>query len=222
MQIILSQLRKQKYSSTKILLGYLCVYIVLTPLMLGLGSLSAAAHSVWIAQVSSTRRDNTNQFKVVNGYTQRGWEFFRKSQFQKAIHEFSQAIALDPDYPQIYLDRGIVYRAAGNYAASLKDISMQIELDPFGAAYHERGLTYLAMGESQKALEDFNQAIEQSSPEFEFVADAYYQRGLIRKTLGDRQEAIQDFRAAIKVYRKLGMIGEPGYKKTIQELHSLL
>ncbi|MBD2578210.1 tetratricopeptide repeat protein [Oscillatoria sp. FACHB-1406] len=146
-----------------------------------------------------------SSFEDISDRSDRAWKLLGTSQFQEAINEFSRVIELDANFPQAYLGRGKAYREAGDYQASIQDLSTQIQVDPFGAAYYERGLTYQALGEPRRALEDFNQAIASSTPDYEFVADAYRRRGLIRQDLGDINGATEDFRESQEIYRKLGI-----------------
>lgn len=93
--------------------------------------------------------------------------YYAKSDFDRAIADFSDAIRLTPVVAipnkntnvEIYSSRGIVYYAKGDIASALADYDEAIRLDArSSSAYFRRGIANLFTGALPKALADFNQA----------------------------------------------------------------
>jgi len=119
-----------------------------------------------------------------------------KGNDEKAISDFDQAIALDPDYAEAYRERGITYGNKGDLDQAIADLSKAIELFPdFADAYHDRGNVYSGKGDIDNAISDLNQAII-IDPNF---AEAYHDRGDVYNTKGEIDNAIADYNKAIAI-----------------------
>src|SRR5207249_11665335 len=78
--------------------------------------------------------------------------------YQAALADFTQVIALDPTNTKAYYNRGNAYVHLGNYGAALADFTQVIALDPTNAkAYYNRGNAYVHLGNYGAALRDFTQ-----------------------------------------------------------------
>jgi tetratricopeptide (TPR) repeat protein len=88
-----------------------------------------------------------------------------------AISDYTEAIALNPEYPALYVQRADAYAAMDNVPLAIKDVTRAIELvsddaDHFatrGGLYAETGDVVLAEADYRKALEleaDHEQALE--------------------------------------------------------------
>jgi tetratricopeptide (TPR) repeat protein len=63
--------------------------------------------------------------------------------------------------PFAFNNRGVAYKAKGDYERAIADFSKAIEIDPnYVTAYTNRALTYKDKGEYQLAIADFSKAIE--------------------------------------------------------------
>ncbi len=92
------------------------------------------------------------------------WEsasaYLKNGQYDKAIEDYSRAIAIDPNNANAYNGRGIAYRKKDQYDKALEDFNKAIAIDPNSAnAYNGRGIAYRKKDQYDKALEDFNKAI---------------------------------------------------------------
>ena len=115
--------------------------------------------------------------------------------FENAAAEFTQAIAIVPEYADAYLGRGKARRLSGQSQAALEDFSAAIARDAtLDAAYTARGTLLLERGDITEALTDFNRSIGLRP-----TADAYYQRGVAYQRLGQPQNAVNSYRLAIEL-----------------------
>lgn len=90
----------------------------------------------------------------------RGRSKIAKRDFNAAIGDFDEALALDPAAAEILNWRGVAFRRLGNYDMAIRDHTKAISLKKdFAEAYNYRGLAYKMSGQKDKALEDFDQAI---------------------------------------------------------------
>jgi tetratricopeptide (TPR) repeat protein len=127
-------------------------------------------------------------------YFCRGTVYDLQADYERAISDFDQAIALKPDLHAAYGNRGNAYARLGQYQRAIADYDRVIALKPDDAmAYNNRGLAYGNLGQYQRAITDFDRAIA-LQPNF---AEAHYNRGLAYGNLGQYQRAIADFDRAI-------------------------
>jgi tetratricopeptide (TPR) repeat protein len=90
----------------------------------------------------------------------RGGEFQGQKNWDKAIESFSQAIKLDPNNANSYLNRGNCYLEKEEYDSAIADYTQAMTLAPnWNGGYNLRGLAYKGKGELDKALDDFTQSI---------------------------------------------------------------
>jgi len=66
-------------------------------------------------------------------YNNRGIAFGEKGQYDQAISDFNQAIAINPRYNKAYNNRGIVYRLRGQYNQAISDFNKAIAINPLDA-----------------------------------------------------------------------------------------
>ena len=124
-------------------------------------------------------------------------EYDRTGQHQKAVSEFTKAIAWDPDHPAPMNGRGIAYMNLGEYEDALRDFDEAIRLDPsYSLAYYNRGILYGAKLEDHaRAIEDFDRSIELDSQH----APSYHSRAASYFHMGKPQQACQDWRNACEL-----------------------
>jgi protein O-mannosyl-transferase len=63
-------------------------------------------------------------------YDYRGMVFYKAGLLDKAIDDFDEAIALDPQYAKAYYNRGSVFDDKGEFDMAIADYKMTIALDP--------------------------------------------------------------------------------------------
>lgn len=126
---------------------------------------------------------------------------------QKALTEFSKAIAIDGGIFRAYLGAARTERQLHRYQDAVKSYKKLIELSGNHHAYYfELGLTYADLDDHRAAREQFAKAVtlinerEGSSPSAEskrMLAEAYTQLGLTSIAERNYYEAIQNFDLAL-------------------------
>ena len=92
-------------------------------------------------------------------FVKRGVAKSNKKDFEGAIADFDQAIALKRDFAPAYYNRGYVYIKISNRRAAIADYSQVILLKPNNAyVRYDRGVLRVEAGDKQGAIDDFQQA----------------------------------------------------------------
>ncbi len=129
-------------------------------------------------------------------YTNRGWDFYQKKEYDKAISDYNEAIRLDPNNAWPYNRRGIAHDDKKEYDLAISDYSEAIRLSPsYVEAYSNRGNAYNDKGEYDKAISDYNDAIR-LNPNY---AIAYNNRGSTYDDKNEYDKAISDYNEAIRL-----------------------
>jgi tetratricopeptide (TPR) repeat protein len=129
-------------------------------------------------------------------YTNRGLEHVALGNLDAAAADFTQAIALGPDFPGPYLLRGNAYADKGEFDKALADFAEAIRLDPeFAGSWFDRGSLHFRRGALDDALADYNHALD-LDPDF---TAAYFQRGNVHAQRGSWDAAIADYSAALRI-----------------------
>ena len=83
-----------------------------------------------------------------------------KQEYDKAIADYDQAIALDPKLAMAYNNRGTPGTPSRTYDKAIADYDQAIALDPkYAMAYSNRGNAWYAKQAYDKAIADYDQAI---------------------------------------------------------------
>ena len=114
--------------------------------------------------------------------------------YQAAIADFDQALALDPRHAQTWFNRGLARGNLGRPQEALADLDQAIALDPRHArAYANRGNARADLGRWREAIADYDQALTLDPRH----ALAHSNRGVARANLGQHREAIADYDQAL-------------------------
>ena len=149
---------------------------------------------------TNTQAVETNA-QAVEHYN-RGVENQQQGKFDLAIEEYTEAIALDPQYADSYNKRGLAYVAKGDLDRAIADFDRAIALDPqYVDPYTNRGNAYYAKGEFDRAIADHDQAIA-LDPQ---LALSYTNRGAAYGAKGDLDRAIADYDQAIALDPQLAL-----------------
>ena len=126
----------------------------------------------------------------------RGNEKYLMRNYQDAITAYNEAIQLQPDFVNVYVNRGLAKEKLGQHESAITDYSSAIEIDPtFAGAYNNRGSAQRRLEQHFLALEDLNTAI-QLDPRY---VKAYVNRGNAKNSLGHPNEALEDFNTALNL-----------------------
>ena len=84
---------------------------------------------------------------------------------------YTNALEVNPEFLDAYINRGLVFNELKNYEASISDYDKAIELDGKCAlAYNNRGYSKFLKGDFDGALQDYNKAIL-LNPKFKMALD---------------------------------------------------
>lgn len=97
---------------------------------------------------------------LAEAYHNRGRVYSMKGQFDLAIADFTQAIALAPPAPGAVNYRGAVYLDEGNYDLAIADFQTALAAKPNWALPHATlGLAYFMKNDSERGLAEANEAV---------------------------------------------------------------
>jgi tetratricopeptide (TPR) repeat protein len=116
--------------------------------------------------------------------------------YQGALTQLNQALALDPQNGSALARRGMVRARLNDTAGALQDFDMAIKLEPDNfSAYLGRGLLHRQLKDTEAALADLNEAIKLAPN----VSLLYLARGRTYAGAGIAKNAIEDFSQALQL-----------------------
>lgn len=108
----------------------------------------------------------------------------------RALADFDAAIVLLPEFPNVYVYRGIIWGARGEYDRALQDFLTASKLTPTDPlVFNNMGNVYERLGDLERAIENFGRAINLRTD----YAQAYYNRAHTYVLRQDRDRAIADY-----------------------------
>ena len=120
---------------------------------------------------------------------------------EKALSAYDVAIRLQPDYAEVYNNRGNIKNRLGCSDDALTDYDTAIRLNPhFAEAYYNRAVHKVLCEEFDAAIVDFTEAIRLNSDS----AEAYAYRGIAQTELGNMDEARSDLQIALALTEQQG------------------
>ncbi|RAZ86945.1 hypothetical protein DPM33_26720 [Mesorhizobium hawassense] len=145
---------------------------------------------------------NGTDLRTAMPLLKRGDAFYAKRKYDRAVAEYSRALALAPNEPSTYSARARARMQKGDYDGALSDINRALEIDPsYITAYHARALILIKKREPEKAIADYNRAIEMK-PDY---APLYFGRGSAWYSMGDFDRAAADLDRALELDPKSDM-----------------
>ncbi len=138
----------------------------------------------------------TPKERAVERFLNQGLEKLDRQNYQEALKDFNQALALDPSHENTRISRGDLLLQKREYQKAIADYTEAIEQNPtFAYTYLSRGQAYEALGKYQEAIADYTQALE-IYPEDGF---GYSHRGAVYAQIGEHQKAMADLNKAIEL-----------------------
>ena len=117
-------------------------------------------------------------------------------EFERAISEYRQAIALNPNSPVIYNRLGVAYSELKQYDAALDAYQKALALSPMTTELHYNvGLVYLKQGDLRRALEAFKRAITLDTK----WEDTYTALGEVYLKQGNLSQAAHAYKQATRL-----------------------
>ena len=169
------------------------------------------AYEVLIDRVQRQRYDQVQQgfgrchlpdnLQTPTDYYLSGIQRATHGQYQAALKDFSQAVALDNRFAEAYLRRAEMSYAIGDDPGVLTDCQRAIALNESEAkSYFFQGQARYRLGYVQSAIAAFTEAIRYDCEE----ASYYHQRGLAYQDLKEFRLAKKDLKRAAHLYRQQG------------------
>jgi tetratricopeptide (TPR) repeat protein len=161
------------------------------------------------AQMMPDKRDEIERvlggittINPITGHLAQGAYLQAKNEREKAVEAYTEAIQLDPQLAEAYLERASTYGGFGRFQEAFADYTRVLELYalrgelPFNVArvYQLRGTSRGYRGDLGGAIDDLNQSIQLRSGN----AEAYFQRGTFREQKEDFEGAIADYTSVIE------------------------
>jgi tetratricopeptide (TPR) repeat protein len=131
---------------------------------------------------------------IADAYNNRGNAFNVTGDYQRALADYEQAVALAPGEALYYVNRGTARGNLGDLSQAMSDFNEALALrHEFPEALYTRALAFLKTGDHARALADAERAVRLIPGN----AQAMYTRGQVYAALGRIEEAVVDFRAAL-------------------------
>ena len=125
-----------------------------------------------------------------------GNRHFQQGKYDKAIEEYNEAIRINSQCDEAYVNRGTVKGMLNRHEEAIADFNEAIRINPQSTdTYINRGTAKAKLGRYEEAIADFSEAIR-INPQ---SADTYTNKGIVKGTLGRYEEAIADFNEAIRI-----------------------
>ncbi|WGV24433.1 tetratricopeptide repeat protein [Halotia branconii] len=114
--------------------------------------------------------------------------------YQEAIAQFTDAIAMDPNYSEYYNERGNVYLKMGDLDKALKDYLKAIELSPpYQEVWTNLGLCYRQRGQMVEAVQAYSVAFDLNP----YTVPSLIGRAEALEVLEQPEAALVDYNTAI-------------------------
>lgn len=139
--------------------------------------------------------------KMAVAYYNRGNAYDSRGDLGRAIRDYDEAIALNPNYAEAYHDRAVVYDNKGDYDGAIKDYEKAIALNPkieyarrdLAITYKNRGDAFLNKGDYELAIRDYNRAIK-LNPQY---VSALFNRADALEKKGEWKIAVDGWREVV-------------------------
>ena len=120
---------------------------------------------------------------------------------EKALDAYDTAMRLQPDYAEVYNNRGNIKNGLGCPDDAVADYDTAIRLNPhFAEAYYNRGVQKALCEELDAAIADYDEAIR-IKPDY---AEVYVNRGIAKVGLNRIDGARSDFQTALELAEQQG------------------
>jgi tetratricopeptide (TPR) repeat protein len=133
---------------------------------------------------------------LATAYKNRGNAYDDKGEYDRALEDYEQAVAINPRDADAFNSRGATYMALGRYERAIQDFDQAIALNPASPmAFSNRCFAKALLGQLEQGLADCNEAlrVRPKNP------GAFAGRGLINLKLKRYDAAIADYNAELQV-----------------------
>ena len=90
-----------------------------------------------------------------------GTDLQRQGEFEEAIAKYDEAVRLEPNFVNAYINRGLAYLGLDQYRRGVEDFDEAIRVDPSSApAYGNRAMAHALLGNDEAAQQDLDRAVD--------------------------------------------------------------
>ena len=135
----------------------------------------------------------------------RGNIYMSLGEYQKAINDYDQAIAINPKDAMVFCNRGFAYANLGEHQKAINDYDQAIAINPKDArSFYNRGLSYRKLEKEEKAIKDFKKAQDLdpsiiAKEQIELIEKELSEK--IKKTQASNKE-VQNFQEILAVLKE--------------------
>lgn len=132
----------------------------------------------------------------IDGFYDRGIDFFKRKEYFKAIKCFNKVLELEPNHFLALYNTGGAFYYLAEYEKSLKFFEDVLKIDDRNSdAWYFKGCTLLEMGKFKDAIKDFDKALNINPKDFEALND----KGVALLRLGETEESLKYFDKSLDV-----------------------
>jgi Tfp pilus assembly protein PilF len=133
---------------------------------------------------------------ISDAYWRRGSAYSSTNQYQLAMNDYNQAIAISPSNNVFYTSRAVLWMDLGNNDRAMQDLDQAILLKPdYGLAFVNRGIVLHNLKRPNEALVALSKAIELEPTQwwqaYESRAEIYEERSDWRASYNDANKMIE-------------------------------
>jgi tetratricopeptide (TPR) repeat protein len=150
----------------------------------------------------------TPSLSVAAALQHRAQYYLTKREYDLAILDYSQSIALDSSCKTAnYLNRGLAYAANGDDDRAFQDLNQQIACTPqYPDAFYQHGVALIGRRQFGAAMQDFDKVDRLCHSFFDgrffcgpILAKTYFRQGQAEFAIHDYREALHKFIFAIEM-----------------------
>jgi tetratricopeptide (TPR) repeat protein len=128
-------------------------------------------------------------------YSELGFAYAEKGDYDKAIANYNKALELDRCYDWAFYNRGCAWSAKGDYDRAIDDYNKALECNPrYAEAYNNRGNARFQKAQYDEAFQDYTKAVK-FKPRYAIahynLGNAWYKKGQHRQAIAEFTKAIQ-------------------------------
>ena len=127
------------------------------------------------------------------GYYRRGWYKDNIHDIDGAIEDYTTSIALDGDYPYVFVSRGQMYLQKGDKDLAMKDFETVIQIDTVAENGSCTMYALMYLGRNEEAVEWMNKMLESSEDE-----GVYYEASCLYSLMGDTEKSLYYLEESLK------------------------
>jgi len=159
--------------------------------------LSLFSIAIIFSRTEVTAADHSSQNTETQKHIDKGIQYGKEGDFEKAIAEFKEVLKLEPKNAHAYNNIGVAYFRTGNLDQAIAYYTKAIDLGIADAnMYFFRGQMYgKYQQEDAKAIKDYTKAIE-LQPKF---SRAYLNRALSYSIMKEHDKAIADYNNMVEL-----------------------